>query len=239
MEQLWIAPPADYLKLNTDGAWKGLSEAGGGGVFRRSSGTWYLGYSSKFNVVSPLATELYAIREGLIMAVEHKVSMLQVETDALSLLTMMKTIDDHHHHELSPVLNDVASLLTRFEKVEITHIPRARNMVAHCLAANSLSMAVGHKVYVEVPQFARGAYLADLQGLVVTIESAPGVRDVRELIDLEAETMVAASTSLTSEIQFGTIPTAVSIPRDNQEGKGKGKEVEGVVRVAETSKNAK
>ena len=74
---------------------------------------------------------------------------------------------------------------------------------------------------------------------MVTIESAPGVRGVREVIDLEAETMVAASTSMTSEIQFGSIAIVVSIPRGNQEGKGKGKEVEGVIRVAETSKNAK
>lgn len=150
--------PADYLKLNTCGAWKGLSEADGGGVFRRSSCTWYMGFSSKFNGVSPLAAELYAIREGLVMAVEHKVDKLQLETDALSLLTMMETIDNHHHHELSPVLNDVASLLTRFTSFTITHIPRAQNMVAHCLAANSLSMAGGHRVFVDVPQFARVAY---------------------------------------------------------------------------------
>lgn len=33
------APFEDFLKLNTDGAWKAMHIAGGGGVFRRLSST--------------------------------------------------------------------------------------------------------------------------------------------------------------------------------------------------------
>lgn len=55
-QHVWTAPPADHLKLNTDGAWKGLSVAG----------------------VVAFSEGLLAIREGLIMAVVYKVEKLQM-----------------------------------------------------------------------------------------------------------------------------------------------------------------
>lgn len=35
------------------------------GGFRGVSGNWYVGFSSKFNAITPLATKLYAVLEGL------------------------------------------------------------------------------------------------------------------------------------------------------------------------------
>lgn len=58
----------------------------------------------------------------------------------------------------------------------------------------------------------------------MTIE---GARCERNVIDLEAGSSVAASTSMTTEILFGTNPVVVSVSMDNQAGKGKGKEVQG------------
>lgn len=51
----WKAPSDDFMKLNTDGAWKAINSAAGGGIFRRSSGTWSLGYSGKYHAITPLA----------------------------------------------------------------------------------------------------------------------------------------------------------------------------------------
>lgn len=41
------------MKLDTDEAWKGIDIAGGGGVIRRDTGTWFIGLSSKYNAHTP------------------------------------------------------------------------------------------------------------------------------------------------------------------------------------------
>lgn len=51
----WRPPATEYLKLNIDGSWKERDEAGGGGVFKSETGSWYIGFASKYNVVTPLA----------------------------------------------------------------------------------------------------------------------------------------------------------------------------------------
>ncbi|XP_021769523.1 uncharacterized protein LOC110733771 [Chenopodium quinoa] len=43
-----------------------------GGVIRRSDGTWYVGFSCKYEAVSPLAAELYALNDGLSIAEDMK-----------------------------------------------------------------------------------------------------------------------------------------------------------------------
>ncbi|XP_021857168.2 uncharacterized protein [Spinacia oleracea] len=208
-KHVWTAPSSGYLKLNTDGTWSAHNIVGGGGVFRRSSGTWFMGFSSKFNASTPLTAELYAIREGLIMAIEYKVDKLELETDALSLMKMLNTMDNHYHHELSPVLNDVASLMKRFTSLTVHHIPRARNLVSHSLAAYSISMVVGHKVYADVPPFSRIAYHGDLQGLVRTFASQG---ETPQVIDVDADpSKLTADPPNSTQIMFGSIPATISM----------------------------
>ncbi|XP_021847290.1 uncharacterized protein [Spinacia oleracea] len=109
----WLPPADGYMKLNVDGNWKAQNEAGGGAVFRGSEGTWYMGFASKFNVITPLAAELYSIREGLMMAVDYGIKKLELKTDAEILVKMVQSVEDSYHHDLSPVLKDVACLMTR------------------------------------------------------------------------------------------------------------------------------
>lgn len=68
----WSLPAFDHLKLNVDGSWKEQNEAVEGGVFRGVSGNWYMGFSSKFHAITPLATELY----------DYDIQNLELETNA-------------------------------------------------------------------------------------------------------------------------------------------------------------
>lgn len=45
----WKLPRKGFYKLSTDGVWKGIDKAGGGGGIRRDIGTWFIGFSSKYN----------------------------------------------------------------------------------------------------------------------------------------------------------------------------------------------
>ncbi|XP_056685189.1 uncharacterized protein [Spinacia oleracea] len=149
----WTPPAPGFMKLNTDGAWKGIDEAGGGGVLRRENGDWYLGFSSKFNAKTPLAAELLAMREGLAMAKAFQVPKLEVETDAESLIFMLDTsgVNPYPHHELAAVISDVRNQIKEDWVIVFKHVPRHKNVVAHHLAAMAMEMAVGHVTHFEVP----------------------------------------------------------------------------------------
>ncbi|XP_056692002.1 uncharacterized protein [Spinacia oleracea] len=109
----WLPPAPGFLKLNTDGAWKGIDKTGGGGVLRKENGDWFLGYSSKYNAKNPLAAELLALREGLSVAKSFDIDKLEVETDAGSLIFMLdtSTVNPYPHHELVAVIEEVRGML--------------------------------------------------------------------------------------------------------------------------------
>ena len=86
---VWKPPVHGYLKLNTDSSWKANDKASGGGVIRRTDGSWFMGFSIKFGAVNPAAAELITIREGLSLAKDHNISRLEVETDAQALKIML------------------------------------------------------------------------------------------------------------------------------------------------------
>ncbi|XP_056683220.1 uncharacterized protein [Spinacia oleracea] len=211
-ELIWLPPAYEFLKLNTDGSWKARNEAGGGGVFRGATGKWYMGFASKFNAITPLAAELYAVREGLIMAADYGIQNLELETDAQVLVTMLEAVNDAYHDELRPVLVDVAQFMARFHAIVVKHIPKVKNKVAHELASYAIDMAVGHKMFLSPPPFAAIAYEGDLQKL----EDAEKGRLLRATsssmpIDLEAPPIEDGECEVVStSILFGTIPTTVT-----------------------------
>lgn len=61
-----------------------------GGVLRKDFGEWYMGYSSKFN--AKIVAEFLALREGLTMTRDFRVSKLEVEKDAKPLIFMLDTL---------------------------------------------------------------------------------------------------------------------------------------------------
>lgn len=56
------------------------------------SGNWCTGFSSKYNVITPLAAKLYAMREGLTMAIDYDVQNLELETDAETLVKLLGSV---------------------------------------------------------------------------------------------------------------------------------------------------
>lgn len=209
---MWTPPSYDYLKLNTDGRLRVHNNAGDGGVFRGATGRWYMGYLSKFNAITPLAAELYAMWEGFLMAVSYEIQILEIETDAQALLTMLGSVNGRYHEKLKPVLTDVAGLMGKFKSLVVKHIPRANNKVARALAQYALEMTVGHNFFLNPPPFASIAYQGDLQKL----EDAEKKRmqqgsSSSNAIDLEEDVFEEKlSPTFTTEIIFGSISTTVT-----------------------------
>ncbi|XP_048493650.1 uncharacterized protein LOC125494124 [Beta vulgaris subsp. vulgaris] len=159
---VWRPPVHGYLKLNTDGAWKSNNKASGGGVIRRTDGSWFMGFSTKFDAINPAAAELATIREGLSLAKDHNISRLEVETDAQALKIMMDRAEKLPHHQLSAIICDIVKLLKTNWVVVFLHAKRDANMVAHKLAKFGMDMERDKVTHTAPPQCVLQEYMQEL-----------------------------------------------------------------------------
>ncbi|PKI34385.1 hypothetical protein CRG98_045225 [Punica granatum] len=83
MNIAWTSPPSRWMKLNTDGSASGNpGHAGARGVLRNELGRCIRGFALFLGTTNTLVAELWAIREGLVMAKSLGVRSLWVELDA-------------------------------------------------------------------------------------------------------------------------------------------------------------
>ena len=67
----WRKPEQGWFKLNSDGASQGNpGKAGGGGLIWDHQGMWIKGYIRRIGVVSSFAAECWALRDGLLLAIQ-------------------------------------------------------------------------------------------------------------------------------------------------------------------------
>ena len=65
----WKKPLIGWMKLNIDGAAFGnLIQVGGGGVVRDSNGDRLVGFMRKLGSMSSVLAELWALKDGLLLA---------------------------------------------------------------------------------------------------------------------------------------------------------------------------
>ncbi|XP_021746403.1 uncharacterized protein LOC110712249 [Chenopodium quinoa] len=131
---MWAPPHKGYFKLNTDGSWIGINNAGGGGVQRCDKGLWQFGYAANYSAITPVVAELLAIKEGLLIAWAREIKLLELETDAAALKKMLEDPDSFKDHDIGNIIRDVASILRRTWKVSIFHVSRYVKCVADKLA---------------------------------------------------------------------------------------------------------
>ncbi|KAF7833196.1 putative ribonuclease H protein At1g65750 family [Senna tora] len=130
----WTKPVEGYVKLNTDGSSIGNpGPMGIGGIFRNSDGGWLLGFSSFVGIQSNMFAELNAIKHGLAIAVDRKISKLEVNSDCLEAINLI-TREDISNHHLGVLIYDIRNLMTKFEAISVSHVFREANHCADGLA---------------------------------------------------------------------------------------------------------
>lgn len=158
----WEKPKAGFVKINTDGCWKSMDHASGGGVIRDDKGNWIVGFSVKFAAKTPEAAELLAIRVGLHIAKDRNFNNIQLETDAEGLKKMLQLSNKFPHHEMGALIHDVEALINHTWRIEILHTRRTANGVAHCIAKFGLTMPEARFIHDTVPDCASKAHLDDI-----------------------------------------------------------------------------
>ena len=108
----WKAPPHPYLKLNTDGSAldnPGLARAGG--VLRDHQGQWISGFSARVGLATNNMAELDVVRQGLAMAWNAGVKLLQLELDSRMVLTWLTNKTMNYPTNMLPLICDCKNLL--------------------------------------------------------------------------------------------------------------------------------
>ncbi|GKV21679.1 hypothetical protein SLEP1_g31635 [Rubroshorea leprosula] len=160
----WSKPLSPFIKLNTDGSVLGNpGGAASGGLFRDHNGSWILGFARKIGITSSLAAELWALRDGLALAVTHSYSHLIVETDSSTAFNFMMNTACVSH-PLSSLILDCRDLLRLISYVQIFHIKRQSNMAADQIARMGHSLQQDFVVLPHCPVNVKLLCILDIMG---------------------------------------------------------------------------
>ena len=115
----WKKPPVEWCKLNTDGTSLGNpGKAGGGGIIRDSEGRWVKGFARSIGFTASIIVELWALRDGLLLADQIGVQNLWIELDAKVVVELVQS-NSTSNAFYSPLLADCRSLLGRFQHCKV------------------------------------------------------------------------------------------------------------------------
>ena len=122
-----------WAKLNTYGSAIGSTgRAGGGGIIKDHDGQWLKGFARPLGCSNSCMAELWALRDGLLLAKEMGLSNLIIEMDALSIVLLMN--NNTANLLMEPLLTDCRNLLSKIPNKQIVHIYREANQCADALA---------------------------------------------------------------------------------------------------------
>jgi hypothetical protein len=129
----WVPPPDGWEKLNTDGSFGPNGDAGAGILVHDHQCEIILSsYRKLLACKDPLGAELYALKEGISLALHWCNKPLIIETDCLEMVSMIKNSDtDRSAHAM--VIEEIKALL-KVRQACITHVKRCQNNSSHYLA---------------------------------------------------------------------------------------------------------
>lgn len=92
----WLALPASWICLNSNGASKGdTGLAGGGGIFRDFRGSFIRAYSTNFGTCLAYKAEIFATTLGLEIAYNLDVTKLVLQMDNQACIEVFQNADYH------------------------------------------------------------------------------------------------------------------------------------------------
>ena len=146
----WEKPPVGWAKLNSDGsAFGNPRRADRGGVIRDHNGKWIIGYAWSLGCTNNCMAELWALRDGLLLARDMGLNNLIIELDALSVVMLMN--NNTPNLTLEPLLNDCRKLVREIPNKQITHIFREANQCADAMAKLGASGTTSFVVFLHLP----------------------------------------------------------------------------------------
>ena len=132
----WERPVEGWLKLNTNGLSLGnLGLAAGGGVIRDGNSNSVVGFSRKIGITSSFMAEMWPLRDGLIICVNHSYSTVEVEieVDAKAVIDVLANSGQSNNFILS-ILNDCKQLASQIPRIRSSHCYKEANRCVDFMA---------------------------------------------------------------------------------------------------------
>ena len=161
----WEKPSQGWWKLNINGSYCGNTGlAGCGGVVRDDAGRWVIAFSRSIGRTNSFATELWSLREGLLLCNNLNINALEVELDAKSIVDALGN-PSCGNIVISPLLDDCKLLISRIPQVCIKHCFRQANRCADSLARMSYCLDADFSTFDSPPVDLVDVVEDDLNGI--------------------------------------------------------------------------
>jgi ribonuclease HI len=159
----WSCPDEGWVKFNVDGSPRGNpGEAGARGILRNDTGGWCMGFSCYLGPQSNMFAELWAIRQGLLIAWDKGFRSLIVETDSLEAIHNIQSKPPHS--PFLALLSDIKELMQREWRCKLGHVLREANACADFLAKLGPSLPNDLTIWATPPPGLRMFLLSDASG---------------------------------------------------------------------------
>lgn len=137
------------MKLNSDGSVR-EGAASAGGIIRNHLGQWIGGFSMNIGPATVSDSELWGLRQGLLLALHRGFKQVAVELDSAEVVQALDL-----EKPLTPpapaLLIDCRGLLHKLESFTVQLIPREANQAADFMARLGHSIAPGVLVHDNAP----------------------------------------------------------------------------------------
>jgi ribonuclease HI len=129
----WLPPPDGWCKLNTDSSLSAEGVAGSGMIVNDSKGETIVSACRQLHYcTNALGAELYAVMEGLSLALHWCSEPLLIETDCLEIVKLLNT-KGINRSAYSSIVEEIKTLI-KVLRACITHVKRCQNTSSHFLA---------------------------------------------------------------------------------------------------------
>ncbi|CAA7042861.1 unnamed protein product [Microthlaspi erraticum] len=147
----WTPPAEGWMKINTDGAFRGNPGlATARGVLRDQYGAWCGGFALNIGICTAPLAELWGVYYELLTAWEKRVVRLEVEVDSELVVGFLKT-GICTSHPLSFLVRLCHGFIARDWIVRISHAYREANRLADGLANYTFTVSLGFHCFSSVP----------------------------------------------------------------------------------------
>jgi hypothetical protein len=149
---LWTKPPFGAWKINWDAAISKEMDRMGDGVVIRDVAGLVMAARTKviLYITDPAAAEALAVWEAVVLAREVGGSRILLEGDSSVIVSTLGTRESSLR-VYGQILDDIKSQFSFFLSVEVKHVRRNANRVAHVLAKYALSQLLDNTWIVECP----------------------------------------------------------------------------------------
>jgi len=160
----WWPPDFGWIRINTDGAFKGGLNAGCGGVFRGDNGEWICGFSKGLGSCGVYVVELWGVFEGLKLACSHDYRKVELHIDSSSVVSSISS-DQGGSIVGRTLLHNIRRLIDRDWEVQVRHSFREAIACADAMANMACESNFSLILYEQCPARIRSLYLADFVGI--------------------------------------------------------------------------